>query len=299
MTSANACERLSSEVCHFPCLTNLLRFVPGRLLFCHNGRIANFPLIRRALMLKLSDEIFTNVRGTTDSEAIFALILHFLSLDGLSKESPLKQTTPFGHGRLVVAIKKTLRCISTLVKEAGIKDTFNTLNFSLTDGKNIVVTRFCDKSPRIPPPSLYFAYGQASELYEELTARDPVGYVAQNSDTELESDADGENDDDDDEKEFDEKPVVLQMRDSLPGLHFADVDPKDSTLVVASNPLTKTHTWYPMPKNSIMWCTRGSMPELRLLLREKSKHHEVLESLPLEHKISNVSDVVTIRNVLL
>lgn len=70
---------------------------------------------------------------------------------------------------------------------------------------------------------------------------------------------------------FDEMPIALLMRESLPGLNYGDVDPKQAAFVVASNPLTKTHSWNPMPRNSVMWCTRGKMPELRLLRSKKNK----------------------------
>ena len=75
---------------------------------------------------------------------------------------------------------------------------------------------------------------------------------------------------------YDEMPIALLMRESLPGLNYEDVNPLEAAFVVASNPLTKTHTWNPMPRNSIMWCTRGQMPELRLLRSKKPKHRSIV-----------------------
>jgi len=75
---------------------------------------------------------------------------------------------------------------------------------------------------------------------------------------------------------YDEMPIALLMRESLPGLNYVDVNPEEAAFVVASNPLTKTHTWNPMPRNSIMWCTRGKMPELRLLRSKKPKHRSIV-----------------------
>jgi len=75
---------------------------------------------------------------------------------------------------------------------------------------------------------------------------------------------------------YDECPIGLLMRESIPGMNFGDVDPTQATFVVASNPLTKTHTWNPMPRNSIMWCTRGQMPQLRLLRSKKPKHRSIV-----------------------
>lgn len=254
---------ISQQNCH--------PFKAGRLLFCHNGRIDKFIRIRRALMSKLSDEAYTSVRGTTDSECIFALILTYLSQDGKSAVSPFEQTSPFGHQRLVVAIKKALRTIEILVQEANISDEggyYSTYNFSLVDGDTMVITRFCDKSPEVPPPSLYFAYGTAQRLLDELTHEDPVLFVSSQSTHGSVSADDLSTKDSDSEPEmemYDEKPVLLDQHESRPGRLFSDVDPAAACFIVASNPLTRTHTWTPLPKNSIMWYERGSIPELRLL----------------------------------
>lgn len=70
-------------------------FKAGRLLFCHNGRIPNFNKIRRQVFNEVSDEAFVAVRGTTDSEAIFALILTYLS-EEYEFGSAFMQSKPFG-----------------------------------------------------------------------------------------------------------------------------------------------------------------------------------------------------------
>ena len=242
---------------------NCQPFKSGRLLFCHNGRIDSYAKIKRKFINQVSDEMYYTIKGTTDSEVIFALILTHLSKDGHA-ESPLHQTTPFGHKRLVAAIKKTLRQIDQTLIQAGVTEGFSTCNFSLTDGETVVVTRFCDKSPDVPPPSLYFAYGNTQHLYEELTSDDPVLYVQQLSDSDSEHSG-SQGDGSDSENEFIEQTVDLNHHLSLPGTIYSDVDPSEASFIVASNPLTKTHTWHPMPKNSVMWCTRGSHPEMRLL----------------------------------
>jgi len=176
-------------------------FKSGRLLFCHNGRIPQFPKIRRSVLGRLSDTAFHYVKGTTDSESLFGLILTFLEEDGkaplveatvkepqldgtvltttvLKPVLPKDQDTPFGHSRLVQAIKKTYRLVEKLVEEAildGKMDAslFTTMNFSLTDGVTAVCTRFCNKSPDVLPPSLYYAYGNSTELTQEITSKNP------------------------------------------------------------------------------------------------------------------------------
>lgn len=274
--AASSFASVTQENCH--------PFKAGRLLFCHNGRIGNFPKIRRALLARLTDDAFSRVRGTTDSEAIFALMLTFLQEDGRGAETPFKQQTPFGYSRLVLAIKKTLRYIGKLLQQANAEDNFSTLNFALTDGVSIVVTRFCDKAPIVMPPSLYFAYGHVEHLVGEITSKDPEKFVNELKKDNDESGEESEtnpahesSDEREEEQTYDELPIHLLLRESLPGMVYQDVDPSKAAFVVASNPLTKTHTWNPMPRNSIMWCTRGKMPELRLLRDKKPKTKSIAD----------------------
>ena len=255
-------------------------FKVGRLMFCHNGRIQQFILVRRRMQALFTDHIHQLVRGTTDSENIFALLLTYLSQDGTSDVPPWEQTTPFGHERLIRAIKKTLRQIEILSQEAGLGDGFNTCNFSLTDGDSMVCTRFCSKSPHIDPPSLYFAFGDAQDLYKELTDEEQdellLNHVDQHDDltepmtdtSSLEDDGDssaGEESGSESDQPTVLRTVPLQLALSKPGKILSNVDAEKACLIVSSNPLTKTHTWHRMPKNSILWYKRGSFPELRLI----------------------------------
>jgi hypothetical protein len=148
------------------------------------------------------------------------------------------------------------------------------------------VTRYCDKSPTVPPPSLYFAFGDALELHTELTTTEPsipppvllhhqsssISTDDNNADTTKDSDYSHSKSDSSVSSlsEYDEKLIEVDSYESQPGTIYADIDKNQASFIVASNPLTKTHTWHPMPKNSIMWYTRGSLPELRLLRTSSS-----------------------------
>lgn len=256
-------------------------FKAGRLLFCHNGRIPNFQAIRRRFLTHLSDRAFRVVKGTTDSEIFFALCLTILENDG--EESPYKQKKPFGHKRLVAALKKTLTQIEHILMEANATSNYSTFNFSLTDGETMVVTRFCNKSPDVPPPSLYFAFGDSESMYQELTDEQSSPLFMETmmkksisstsltatTDSSSDSDSSGEGVGNDSSDDYDESAIILSYHESKPGKILVDEDPSTATFIVASNPLTRTHTWHPMPRNSIMWCTRGGHPELRLLKRRK------------------------------
>lgn len=51
----------------------------GRLMWMHNGGIAEFDKIKRKLQSSLPEELFLFVEGNTDSEWAFALFLSFVS----------------------------------------------------------------------------------------------------------------------------------------------------------------------------------------------------------------------------
>ena len=64
--------------------TNCHPFRHGPRLWMHNGFIAEFPLIKRDLMLAIDESLFPAVTGTTDSEVLFYLALTF----GLEDDPP-------------------------------------------------------------------------------------------------------------------------------------------------------------------------------------------------------------------
>jgi len=265
-------------------LNNCHPFKAGRLLFCHNGRIFGYQLIKRRFLAELSDEAFLHIKGTTDSEGVFGLILTILAQDESATESPLTQTTPFGAHRLCAAVKKALSRIQQIQDEADLpyRD-YSTCNFALTDGETMVVTRYCDYSPTVPPPSLYFAFG--CSLSDELTGESqettpikmPVDRQDSSDEEKKENTSSHGSDVDEDtsssDEDFETSKVLLHKRESKPGKILSQVDPEAATFVVASNPLTRTHCWHKIPKNSIMWCTRGKHPELRLLVKKASNTH--------------------------
>lgn len=48
--------------------------------------------------------------------------------------------------------------IQEFLNDAGVHTGYSTLNCALTDGHTVIVTRYCDKAPRVPAPSLYYAF---------------------------------------------------------------------------------------------------------------------------------------------
>lgn len=242
-------------------LPNVHPFKAGRLLFCHNGAIQQFHLLRRKLLAQVTDEAFANIKGTTDSEVAFALLLTNLTKDGMGRTSPYLQMEPFGHDRLYSAVKRTIRQIEHVLKETGIHDGTDVpsrMNFSLTDGETVVCSRYCDKYPLVAPPSLYFAYGDAEQMKTELC----------NEENDSAEEHDEDSSSDDFEVEYDIGDAVekdLSQQQSLPGKLLSEVDPTSCSFIVSSDPLTKSNTeltWHRLAANSIICYTRGSIPRL-------------------------------------
>ncbi|KAF9091837.1 hypothetical protein BGX23_004827 [Mortierella sp. AD031] len=140
----------------------------GRLMFMHNGNIANFHLIKRKVQESLPDEIFLNVNGNTDSEWAFAVFLSQL-------KTPL-QAEPFCHQELKEAVFKTIAKLNAWIKDAanatapttpgrlGIAsdDGPSMMNFAVTDGVSVICSRYISSS-HLEAASLYYSSGTRFE----------------------------------------------------------------------------------------------------------------------------------------
>ncbi|KAF9208128.1 hypothetical protein BGZ59_010787 [Podila verticillata] len=128
----------------------------GRLMFMHNGNIAEFHKIKRKVQESLSDEIFLTVNGNTDSEWAFAVFLSQL-------KTPL-QTEPFCHSVLKQAMLNTIAKLNAWGKDAGITEA-SMMNFAVTDGVSVVCSRYIS-SRTLEAASLYFSSGTRFESYK-------------------------------------------------------------------------------------------------------------------------------------
>lgn len=108
--------------------SNCHPFAHGRFCFMHNGNVGAFDRIRRALLARLSDEAFSAIHGTTDSEHAFALwIDHWNALP----ELPALE-------RMRVAMARTLESIEELTTDTGAPCS---LNLAVSDGERLVASR--------------------------------------------------------------------------------------------------------------------------------------------------------------
>ena len=119
--------------------------------FAHNGIIHGFNQIKRDLIAKIDDPFFYEIKGQTDSEHIFYLILDFLQ-----QEKSLENSVSMAFKWIVERQKD--------------KTDFSKLNIILTDGNNIVATRFSSKQNPNLSMYYYLNYSNIIIASEKLTA---------------------------------------------------------------------------------------------------------------------------------
>lgn len=103
---------------------------PGSTLaLAHNGDLAGFSRLSPALARRMSIDRVLAIRGTTDSEWIYALLSHHL--DG----QPITPTT------LLQGLRDTITTIRDARAEVGI-DTSSSMNLFISDGQTLAVVRY-------------------------------------------------------------------------------------------------------------------------------------------------------------
>ncbi|KAK5078846.1 glutamine amidotransferase subunit [Lithohypha guttulata] len=139
-------------------------FQHNTLMWMHNGGIGAWQYVKRPLAASLDDKWFLGVKGGTDSEWAFALFLHVLA----SEEHVDPSSTPkhgFGAKVLRRVMKKTIARINELIRTylpstLTLEDveTRSLLNFAVTDGHSVIVTRYVS-SKTDAAASLYYSSG--------------------------------------------------------------------------------------------------------------------------------------------
>jgi glutamine amidotransferase len=117
--------------------SNCQPFQQNLILGIHNGYIANFrQTLYRPLRDRLSDRAYQGIVGNTDSEHIFALVLHQL------------ESTP--NLPLTEALQHTIQTLSHLADSQNVEFSANLI---LTDGQQLVASRFANRDS---VPTLYW-----------------------------------------------------------------------------------------------------------------------------------------------
>ncbi|MEZ6194624.1 MAG: class II glutamine amidotransferase [Planctomycetota bacterium] len=111
--------------------SNCHPFRRGELAFMHNGDIGGFEKLRRALLNGLTDQSFDQIRGSTDSEHLFALICD--RLDASTETDPLR--------RMVGAMRESIARVRAAPGQHAPEE-FLYLNLVLSDGTRAVAARY-------------------------------------------------------------------------------------------------------------------------------------------------------------
>lgn len=134
---------------------NCQPFSRDRLLFVHNGFINHFrETLYRPIRETLSDEVYSLIHGTTDSEHLFALVL-----DALVRSQNLS---------LLEALQQAMATLTDLAKAAKV---YFSANIILSDGKQLVVSRYANRSP---VPSLYWLAKDSGLGQGVIVASEPL-----------------------------------------------------------------------------------------------------------------------------
>jgi glutamine amidotransferase len=136
-------------------LSNCQPFEYQRLLCVHNGRIQNFrQIIHRPLRDRLGDVAYQSIKGSTDSEHFFALLIDEL------------QANP--AATLEQALQTTLLTLDELAKSHQVVASANML---VSDGHRLVASRFATGTAA---PSLYWLRDDPTFPEAVIIASEPL-----------------------------------------------------------------------------------------------------------------------------
>jgi predicted glutamine amidotransferase len=160
-------------------LANCHPFGYGSYLLMHNGAIGAFRKVRRKLLEGLTDEAFNVVRGSTDTEHLFAVFVDEIIRNGCPVDpGPTKGSDGQGALELAQRLAAALTRVLDLVHGLG-DGAASFLNVAVSDGRHVAVCRFADHDTEAPE-TLYLLHG---EMYEPAGRR----FVQQRSDDEGEA----------------------------------------------------------------------------------------------------------------
>lgn len=97
--------------------------------FVHNGTIKNFDHYKKKIINAINEDLFLNIKGNTDSEYFFFLIMHFV-----------KQ-----NHNLENALRNAINWVVDAQKP---HDDFSRINIVITNGDELIATRFVSKNEK-------------------------------------------------------------------------------------------------------------------------------------------------------
>ncbi|MEX0714319.1 MAG: class II glutamine amidotransferase [Pirellulales bacterium] len=136
-------------------------FHHGRWLFAHNGTVTGFDQVVGFVRREVISELAQHVQGSTDSELVFYWLLSQIREAGLDQAA-----TPARLGELAGLVGDSIRRLASWCAEADPSETCR-LNFLLTDGRQLVASRFRH--------SLHWRVEESESGRLALIASEPIG----------------------------------------------------------------------------------------------------------------------------
>ena len=131
-------------------------FVDGAYMFMHNGDVGGWSRLRRRVLLWLTDRALSAIKGTTDSEHLFALFLSEVERVAVAQGAPPGGKLRLPPEAIQYCVLRTIQLIEEWRVELGIAER-SLMNLCVTDGHTVVATRVvCGPGCA---PSLYFCAG--------------------------------------------------------------------------------------------------------------------------------------------
>ncbi|MET1256568.1 class II glutamine amidotransferase [Aliikangiella maris] len=127
--------------------TNCHPFRMGSYLWMHNGELKQFYRIKRAVINELSDRAFLQIRGSTDSEFVFALFLDEIQFN---YQASLEE--------LQAALINTMQKIKRIEQACEVSES-SFMNFVVSNGHCLISTRY-STNKSVQPPSLFYSTAQ-------------------------------------------------------------------------------------------------------------------------------------------
>jgi ergothioneine biosynthesis protein EgtC len=136
-------------------ISNCQPFRSGKLLFVHNGEISNFQqTLYRPIRDSLSDSTYHLIKGMTDSEHIFALLVE------------MWQSSP--NSTLLSALRATLQTLTELAQKY---DTSFSANLIVSDGQAVAAVRYAYQTQA---PTLYWFCDDINHSSRVIVASEPL-----------------------------------------------------------------------------------------------------------------------------
>jgi predicted glutamine amidotransferase len=127
----------------------------GRFLMMHNGGIPQFQRIKRKLLALLDDDVYLWIKGQTDSEHVFALLMQHVK--------DMRGNGPRLDGdQIKQCFQKTFNVVQQLKIDAGTGDEISNFNLMVTNGQRMFGTRY-SSNPDKETRTLYYSTGAGFE----------------------------------------------------------------------------------------------------------------------------------------